>query len=75
MLGLLVFLVGLMPFVLGLFAWRLLGRQGDSSSDDPPPPPPPSDPEPTAPTRPRRCRDRAPLSGTRAPRPRLPVRA
>jgi hypothetical protein len=73
MLGLLVLLVGLMPFVLGLVAWRLLGRQGGTPSDDPPPPPPPSDPEPTAPTRPQRCRDRVPVRRTRTPRPRFPV--
>ena len=74
MLGLLVFLVGLMPFVLGIVAWRLLGRQGGTPSDDPPPPPP-SDPDPSAPTQPRRCRDRAPIGRTRGPRPRRWVAA
>jgi hypothetical protein len=74
MLGLLVLTLGLMPFVLGLVAWRLLGRDQDSRSDDPPPPPPPSAPRPVAPTRPRRCRDRAPVSGPRARVPRPLVR-
>ena len=68
---LLVLALGLMPFVLGLVAWRMLGRNDGSTSDDPPPPPPPSGPRPVTPTRPRRCRDRAPAHAprVRAPRP------
>ena len=63
MLGLFVFFVGFLPFVLGLYALRRLGREGGPPSDDPPPPPP-CDPEPTAPTRPYRARDRGPIPHT-----------
>lgn len=69
MLGLLVFLFGLVPFALGIYAWRLLNRSGGPTPDDPPPPPPPEDPEPTAPTRPHRGRDRAPRHPYRRTRP------
>jgi hypothetical protein len=74
MLGLLVLALGLMPVVLGLVAWRLLGRDHGSRSDDPPPPPPPTDPRPVAPTRPQRRRDRAPVHAPRTHHPRPLVR-
>ena len=57
MLHLIVFLVGVLPFCVGLVALALIRNDGSGSSDDPPPP----DPEPRRPVlpptpRPRRIR-------------------
>ncbi|HLA63392.1 MAG TPA: hypothetical protein VK610_03135 [Rhodothermales bacterium] len=71
MLPFVAFLVGLMPLVLGLVAWRALGRRDDPHGDDPPPPPPPVEPRPVMPTEPRR--DRRPVHEARTRRYRPTV--
>ncbi len=60
MLGALFLLFGLMPFLIGVYAWHLVRRRGEDGPDEPPPPPDPQSPLPTVPPAPRR-RDRAPL--------------
>jgi len=67
MLGAFVLLFGLMPFLVGVYAWHLVRRHGEDGPDDPPPPPDPESPLPTVPPAPRR-RDRRPV---RLPRVRV----
>ena len=84
MLELTVLFISAMPFVLGLYALRVLERRRDDRSDDPPPPqpdPPPPVLPPTPPPHARPVRtDRepsptrsAPVEGRRAT-PSAPVR-
>jgi hypothetical protein len=60
MLGAFFLLFGLMPFLIGVYAWHLVRRRGEDGPDDSPPPPDPESPLPTVPPAPRR-RDRAPV--------------
>ncbi len=60
MLGASFLLFGLMPVLLGVYAWHLVRRRGEDGPDDPPPPPDPESPLPTVPPAPRR-RDRSPV--------------
>jgi hypothetical protein len=60
MLGALFLFFGLVPFLIGVYAWHLVRRRGEDGPDEPPPPPDPQSPLPTVPPAPRR-RDRAPL--------------
>ncbi len=69
--ALIVLALGLMPFVFGVIAWRMLGRDDSSTSDDGSPPPPPLGPRPVEPTSPCRRRDRGAVhsSSVRTRRP------
>jgi hypothetical protein len=70
MVGLLLLVFGLMPFVLGAFTWRLVRRRDEGGPDEPPPPPPePEAPLPVVPPSLRRL-DREPV---RSPRTRRTV--
>lgn len=60
MLGALFLFFGVMPFLVGVYAWHFVRRRGEDGPEDPPPPPEPESPLPTIPPAPRRC-DRAPL--------------
>lgn len=64
MLGAFVLLFGLMPFLVGVYAWHLVRRRGEDGPDDPPPPPDPESPLPTVPPCPRR-NDRAAIPSAR----------
>ncbi len=61
MLGALFLFFGVMPLLVGVYAWHLVRRRGEGGPEDPPPPPEPESPRPTAPPAPRR-HDRAPLA-------------
>jgi len=73
MLGALVLLFGLMPFLVGVYAWHLVRRRGEDGPDEPPPPPDPESPLPIVPPSPRRC-DRAPIQLQRVSARWTPVR-
>jgi hypothetical protein len=71
MIELAVFLLSALPFVLGLYALRMLENGRDDDPDDPPPPavdPPPISPAPQAPHRVVPTDDRSPTED-RPPRP------
>lgn len=59
--NLIVLLIGLIPLLLGVYAWRLMRNRDQDNRDDPPPPPPePPAPLPSGPS--AFCRtDRPPL--------------
>ena len=61
LLQVVVVLAGIMPFVIGLYAWKYLRDNSDDGGDDPPPPPEPPSPEPVMPPHIRRIHDRGPL--------------
>lgn len=60
MLHLIVFLVGVLPFCVGLVALALIRNDSSDSSDDPPPPPDPEPRRPVLPPTPRPRRIRTP---------------
>ena len=60
MLGTLFLFFGVLPLLVGVYAWHLVRQRGEDGPEDPPPPPEPESPLPTVPPVPRR-RDRAPL--------------
>lgn len=60
MFGAFFFLFGLMPLLIGVFAWSLVRRRDEGGPDDPPPPPEPERPQPVVPPSLRR-RDREPV--------------
>lgn len=59
-----VLLVGLTPFLVGLYALALIRRSDDHGSDDPPPPPDPNPPRPVLPPSPRPRLAHAPRPAT-----------
>jgi hypothetical protein len=75
MAGVLILLLGLMPLLIGAYAFTLTRKRDEEGPDDPPPPPEPEAPEPILPPSLRR-RDRPPSGpSSRQPRWRPPVRA
>jgi hypothetical protein len=66
MLGVLFLVFGLMPLLLGAYAWSLVRRRDEEGPDDPPPPPEPETPLPIIPPSLRRC-DRDPIRASRTP--------
>ncbi|RMF53660.1 MAG: hypothetical protein D6746_15345 [Bacteroidetes bacterium] len=76
MFEILVLLIGAFPFLVGLYAIRMMRESDDDDADDPPPPPDPGPPMPVAPSTPRRHRFRpspppvrGPVPGGRTPAP------
>ncbi len=65
LLQVIVVLAGVMPFVIGLYAWKYLRDNSDDGGDDPPPPPEPPAPEPVSPPLVRHIRDRGPVPRAR----------
>ncbi len=69
MFEIVVLLIGAFPFLVGLYAIKMMRHNDDDGEDDQPPPPDPGPPRPTAPPTPRRRRhalspalDRHPVS-------------
>ncbi len=61
MFEIVVLLIGAFPFLVGLYAIKMMRHDDDDGDDDQPPPPDPGPPRPVAPTTPRRRRhSRAP---------------
>jgi hypothetical protein len=75
MLAVIILVIGLLPLVVGVYAWTVVRKDDERGSDDPPPPPEPERPQPIVP--PSLCRsDRGPVGPPRAAtRWRAPVRA
>lgn len=57
----LVLLVGAMPFLIGIYAVRIIKKSNDNGSDDQPPPPDPKPPLPVLPPSPEPRRLHRPL--------------
>lgn len=53
MFEIVIMLVGALPFLVGLYAIKLIRDHGMGDSDDPPPPPDPEPPAPSLPPTPR----------------------
>lgn len=72
-----VLLVGAMPFLVGLYAIKMMKKSDDRGSDDPPPPPDPSPPRPVLPPAPEPRRVHAPMTSraSRGPVPHQQVRS
>jgi len=74
MFGVLILFFGLMPLILGVYAYSIVRRRDSEGPDDPPPPPMPQAPEPIIPPG-QRARTRGPIAPTRVgPRWPTPVR-
>lgn len=56
-----VLLIGAMPFLIGIYAIRMMKKSDDKGSDDPPPPPDPNPPLPVLPPSPEPKRVHRPL--------------
>jgi hypothetical protein len=77
-----ILIVSATPFLIGLYAIRMLNNKNSEGSDDNPPPPDPSPPLPDLPPSPESARrrlprhpasDRGPRASVRAPATRRPV--
>ena len=61
MFELIVLLAGAMPFLVGIFALRMIRKGKDEGSDDSPPPPDPRPPHPVMPPTPELRRRQRPM--------------
>lgn len=61
MFEIMILLLGAMPFLVGLYAVRVMKKSNDNGSDDPPPPPEPQPPLPLLPPSPEPRSRRRPL--------------
>lgn len=62
-----VLLIGAFPFLVGLYAIKMMRQRDDDEADDQPPPPDPSPPPPVSPPAPRHRLNPVRLSGDRPP--------
>ncbi len=81
MFEIVVLLIGAFPFLVGLYAIKMMRHDDDDGDDDQPPPPDPGPPQPVVPRTPRRRRpphtplfDRRPVSHRRIRMPETPSR-
>ena len=72
-----ILLVGTVPFLVGMYAIRLMKKSNDKGSDDPPPPPDPIPPLPVLPPSPEPCRlhHHLPVRHSRGPATHMQVAA